>query len=91
MILRYFPRSYKISVDQRPPIMAKVCSPQQPLQPPKKYLGKKSEACIATTSCAKSMGTKAASNYFQMRLLRLTFKGLIWSGKLVRQDYFLLK
>lgn len=74
MILRHFPRSYKISVDQRPPIGAKgLLSPAaRPLHSSQKYRGDKSEASTVTTLYAQSKGTKAASSYLQMRILRLS-------------------
>lgn len=89
MILRHFPSSYKISVDQRPPIVAKsLLSPAALALFRERDLGKKSDASINTTSCAKSLGAKAASNYLQIRILRLTSKGLVWSRKISRLRLF---
>lgn len=51
MILRHVPSSYKLSVDQRPPIVAKVRFPQQPLRSSEREIKEESQTPVHHLLC----------------------------------------
>lgn len=88
MILRHFPRNYKISVDLRPSsISTRLLSPTT-LVLFREISRKKVRRQRRHHLLSQIYGDKSSQHYYKMRLLRLIFKGWFWSGIVSRIRWF---
>lgn len=88
IILRHFPRNYKISVDLRPSsISTRLLSPTT-LVLFREISKKKVRRQRRHHLLSQVYGDKSSQHYRKMRLLRLIFKGWFWSGIVSRIRWF---